>query len=146
MNAPVARRLADLAIAVLLAGVGVAEIWVPLGSVMGEGSRVLSTVVVVVVCAALAFRRTYPLPAALVALLAWPLVYSLSPVLVLFWGQFVPIVVALYSVARHGTPRQAFVGGGRRCKQDQCQQSGPRHRFASAAKRALSLAPGLLKK
>ena len=112
VHAPVARRLGDLAIAVVLAGVGVAEIWVPLGSVMGEGSRALSTAVVVVVCAALVFRRTHPLPAALVALLAWPVVYSVSPVLVLFWGQFVPIVVALYSVARHGNRRQAFIGGG----------------------------------
>jgi signal transduction histidine kinase len=32
--------------------------------------------------------------------------------LVLFWGQFVPIVVALYSVARHGTNRQGLYGAG----------------------------------
>lgn len=43
-------------------------------------------------------------------LLTWPVVHSLTPVLVLFWGQFVPIVVAVYSVARHGSSRHGIYG------------------------------------
>ena len=51
-----------------------------------------------------------PLTAALVVLFGWPLAYTLTPILVLFWGQFVPIVVALYSVARYGDARQRLLG------------------------------------
>ena len=43
-------------------------------------------------------------------LLGWPVVNVITPLLVLFWGQFVPIVVVLYSVARYGTPRQRLLG------------------------------------
>ena len=87
-----------------------AEIWIPLPSVLGEGSRVVSSAVALLACAALTQRRTHPLAAALVVLFGWPLTYELTPVLVLFWGQFVPIVVALYSVARYGDPRQRLLG------------------------------------
>ena len=82
------------------------EVWVPLPSVLGEGSRSVSTAVALLACAALSQRRSHPLAAALVVLLGWPIAYLVTPVLVLFWGQFVPIVVALYSVARYGDPRQ----------------------------------------
>ena len=95
-------RVGDLALAAAVAAVAMAEIWLPLPSVLGEGSRVVSSAVALVACAALTQRRTHPLVAALVVLLVWPLTYELTPVLVLFWGQFVPIVVALYSVARYG--------------------------------------------
>ena len=89
---------------------GVVEIWLPLPSVMGEGSRVVSTAVVVLVCAALAFRRRWPLPVAVVALFTWPVIFTIEPLLVLFWGQFVPMAVAVFSVARHGRGRAAASG------------------------------------
>ncbi|MET0998680.1 MAG: sensor histidine kinase, partial [Marmoricola sp.] len=100
----------DLGLAAALAVAAVGEVWVPLPSVMGDGSRVLSTAVALVACLALAWRRSAPLLVALLVLLGWPIAYSLTPVLVLFNGQFVPIVVALYSVARHGTARQRLLG------------------------------------
>ena len=87
-----------------------AEVWVPLPSVLGEGSRVVSSVVALLACAALTQRRTHPLAAALVVLFVWPIAHELTSVLVLFWGQFVPIVVALYSVARYGDARQRVLG------------------------------------
>jgi signal transduction histidine kinase len=43
-------------------------------------------------------------------LLAWPAAFSIQPILVLFWGQLVPIVVATYSVARHGDRRASVIG------------------------------------
>jgi signal transduction histidine kinase len=79
-------------------------------SVLGDGSRTVSTAVALLACAALTQRRTHPLAVALVVLLGWPVVYTITPVLVLFWGQFVPIVVALYSVARYGSSRQRVAG------------------------------------
>ena len=105
-------RWGDAALALAVAVVGLAEIWVPLPSVMGTGSPTVATGIVLVLGAALTQRRTHPLAAAVVVLLTWPLVSVVTPVLVLFWGAFVPILVALYSVARHGSPRQRWVGAG----------------------------------
>ncbi|MGA8847642.1 MAG: sensor histidine kinase [Nocardioides sp.] len=111
MHPLVVRHWQDVAIAVVVAGAATLEVLLPLTSVMGEGSRSVSLSVALVLCAALVFRRAYPLAVATVVLLTWPVVYTLTPVLVLFWGQFVPIVVALYSVARHGSTRHGVYGG-----------------------------------
>ncbi len=102
----------DAALALVVATVGCLEIWVPLPSVMGSGSPTLATGIVLVLGAALTQRRTHPLGAAIVVLVTWPLVSLVAPVLVLFWGAFVPILVALYSVARYGSLRQRWVGAG----------------------------------
>jgi signal transduction histidine kinase len=110
VNRVVTPRVGDLALATAIAAVAMVEVWLPLPSVLGEGSRVVSSAVTLVACAALTQRRTRPLAAALVVLLVWPLTYEVSSVLVLFWGQFVPIVVALYSVARYGDDRQRVLG------------------------------------
>jgi signal transduction histidine kinase len=104
------RRLFDGAIAVLIGAIGVAEIWVPFPSVMGEGSEEVSTLVVVLVSAMLAFRRRWPLATALIVLFSWPVVHSITPVPVLFWGQLVPMAVAVFSVARHGKGREPWYG------------------------------------
>ena len=104
------RRLFDSGLAALIAAVGIAEIWVPFPSVLGEGSKTVSTVVVVLLAGALVFRRDWPLTTALVVLFAWPVVYTFTPVLVLFFGQFVPMAVAVFSVARHGRGREPMYG------------------------------------
>jgi signal transduction histidine kinase len=101
----------DVSFAVLLAVVAVLEIWVPLSSLTGTGSPVLSTVVAVILCLSLSGRRAWPLPSALLVVSTWPIVYTFQPVLVLFWGQFIPIVIATYSVARHSSRRQSLIGG-----------------------------------
>jgi len=106
----VLQRALDVALAAGLAGMAVAEVWVPLPSVVGEGSPLVTTVVAVLTCGALAFRRVRPFATALVVLLAWPVVFAVTPVLVLFWGQLMPIVVALYTVARYGSGRQDVYG------------------------------------
>jgi len=103
-------RLLDVGLAVLIGAVGVAEVWVPFQSVLGAGSKSLSTVVVVLVSAVLVFRRSWPLGTAVVALAVWPLIFTITPVLVLFWGQFVPMTVAVFSVARHGKGREPAYG------------------------------------
>ena len=111
MHPSVVRHWQDVAIAAAVAGAATLELLLPLTSVMGDGSRAVSLAVSLTLSAALVFRRTHPLAASAVVLLTWPIVYSVTPVLVLFWGQFVPIVVALYSVARHGSTRHGIYGG-----------------------------------
>jgi len=67
-------------------------------------------VVVVVASGALAFRRRAPLPAACVALLTWPAVFTVTELYVQFWGQFVPMCVGLFAVSRHGRGREPYLG------------------------------------
>ena len=93
-----------------MAAVAVAEIWVPFPSVMGDGSRTLGTAVAVWACLALTLRRLAPLTSSVVVLVSWPLVDVFQPTLVLFWGGFVPIVIAVYSVARHASARRGLLG------------------------------------
>ena len=59
---------------------------------------------------ALTQRRRHPLATGLVVLLTWPVAFLLTPVYVLFFGQFVPMAVAVFSMARHGRGRVPFVG------------------------------------
>lgn len=110
LHTATARRLFDATLAALIGAVGIVEIWLPLPSVMGDGSKVVSSLVVLVVCLALAFRRVWPLPVAVVALLGLPVVYLSGSLLVMFWGQFVPMAVAVFSVARYGRERQPLYG------------------------------------
>jgi signal transduction histidine kinase len=104
------QAVVDGALAVVVGGVGLAEIWVPFPSVLGEGSRVLTSAVVVVLACLLAFRRRWPLPIAVGVLATWPVVFAIEPVLVLFFGQFVPMTVAVFSVARYASSRQRWYG------------------------------------
>ena len=100
----------DVALAAAVTAVGVAEIWVPFSSRAAEGSAPVSTLLTVAAGVALTQRRTFPLPTALVVLWSWPLAFTIEPMYVLFWGQFVPMAVAVFSVARHGRGRLPFVG------------------------------------
>jgi signal transduction histidine kinase len=90
--------------------VGLAEIWVPFSSRQSDGSPLLSSLVTVVVGLALTQRRRFPLAAGLVVLWSWPLVFSIAPMYVLFWGQFVPMAIAVFSMARSGRERVPLLG------------------------------------
>ncbi|MGH3362448.1 MAG: sensor histidine kinase [Nocardioides sp.] len=100
----------DVVLAAGVTAVGLAEIWVPFSSRQAEGSPVASTVVTVLAGLALTQRRSFPLPAALVVLWAWPVAFALAPMYVLFWGQFVPMAIAVFSAARHGRGRVPYLG------------------------------------
>ena len=102
--------LLDAGLATGLAVIGLAEVWVPFTSVQGSGSRAAVSVVVVLVTLPLALRRVLPLPTALAVLFSWPLAFLIVEMPVLFWGQFVPMVAAVFSVARHGRGRTGFYG------------------------------------
>nr|WP_294693386.1 sensor histidine kinase [uncultured Friedmanniella sp.] len=101
-------RVADAALALVLAAAGVAEIWVPFNSRQGVASGWWSTAVVLVLCTALAFRRDHPGAVAVFVLLGMPVAYTISPIYILFQGMFVPLLLALFTAARHGRGRAAW--------------------------------------
>ena len=100
----------DTALAIGLAGLGTAEVWVPFSSRQGTGSAPYTTLAVLLACAPLAFRRVAPLAAAAATFVTFPLLNQLGDVYILFYGTFVPMGVATYSVARHGRGREPVYG------------------------------------
>lgn len=106
------QRLIDVGLVLVLAAIGVAEIWMPFPSVIGDGSRPVTTLLVLLMTGMLVARRRWPLPTAVGVLWLWPAVFLVEPVLVLFWGQFVPMAVAVFSVARYGKNKEPWWGAG----------------------------------
>ncbi len=108
------RRLAewlrDGALAATVVVVGLVELWAPLPSVAGPGSRWLTTVWVLVAGLLLVFSRARPL--VVEALLLVVLVSGMASGLVhvLFWGGFLPLMVSVFFVARHGRGREPVYG------------------------------------
>lgn len=102
----------DLAVAAVLAGVGLAEIWLPMESVQGNGSNLVSSFGVVLFAVALSVRRSRPWWA-LTGLLVWPILGALvgaGHMHLLFFGQLVPVLVLAFTIARHGRGRYLWVG------------------------------------
>ena len=102
----------DAALAVAVTAAGLVEVWLPLGSATGAGSPVASSVVVTLLGLALAGRRVRPVPSAVAILAITLLAYAFAPVHVQFWGGMVPVMIAVYTVARHGTPAAAWAVAG----------------------------------
>ncbi|GLI28741.1 two-component sensor histidine kinase [Agromyces rhizosphaerae] len=110
-------RHRDLAVDLVLAGIvaaaGLAEVWVPLESVQGTGSPIVSSVAIVLAGCLLALRRRAPI--ALVGVPAtWVLagIVTLGDLQILFFGELVPMYFALYSGIRFGRPRAAAAVAG----------------------------------
>lgn len=107
-------RAVDVAVAGLVATVGLLEVWVPFESRTGQGSELTSTVGVLWFALHLSQRRARPW-VALAGLLVWPLLGVLEGgdgLHLLFFGQLVPMLVLVYTVARHGTGAHRWVGTG----------------------------------
>ena len=104
--------MVDSAIAVLIAGIALIEIWVPLESRQGEASELVSTVGALFFAGALAVRRAFPWWA-LAGLLVWPVLGAVvgpDNVHLLFFGQMVPLLVLVFTIARQGRGRYLWVG------------------------------------
>ena len=97
--------------AVLVAVVGLVEVWLPMESVMGDGSPLVSTVGILWFAAHLTQRRVRP-RAAMAGLLVWPVLGVLTSggLQILFFGQLVPLLVLVFSMARHGRGRLRWLG------------------------------------
>ena len=104
-------RLVDGVIALLVLLAALAEIWVPLDSRSGEGSQAWSTVQVLVMSGALLLRRVQPLLCALLVGTGLMAFHLADVVFLLFQGQFVPLILATFAVARYGRGRSPYVGG-----------------------------------
>jgi len=100
----------DAGVAVLVAVLGLVEVWLPMESVYGDGSPVVSSVGIVTFAALLSQRRTRP-RMALAALAVWPVLGVLTggSLQVLFLGQLMPMLVLVYSLARHAPGRLRWV-------------------------------------
>ncbi|WP_237565747.1 sensor histidine kinase [Ornithinimicrobium cerasi] len=105
------RWLADAGLAALVAVLGLVEVWLPMESVMGDGSPVVSTLGILWFAGHLSQRRARPW-VALAGLLVWPVLGTVQggAMQVLFFGQLVPVMVLVYSLARHGRGRIRWVG------------------------------------
>ncbi|WP_188744100.1 sensor histidine kinase [Agromyces bauzanensis] len=103
----------DAALALALAAAGIAEAFGFVESVMGDGSPVVSSFGIVLAAGLLSQRRlhTWLLPGVFAVWLAMG-VLTLGQMQSLFWGQLVPFIVALYSLARHGRGRLPWIGAG----------------------------------
>ena len=108
------RRLADWlwvgALAAMVVVVGLVELWAPLPSVAGPGSRWLSTISVLAAGLVLVFSRARPLVVEVVLVVVLVAGMASGLVHVLFWGGFLPLVVSVFFVARHGRGREPVYG------------------------------------
>jgi signal transduction histidine kinase len=105
------RRLTwDVALAALLLGLGLAEVWAALPSRQGSGEPGWTTLSVVAGTLPLVVRRSHPAVMVALAFGSMCLLYGFAPVYILFYGQFVPAAVVMFSVARHGRGREPLLG------------------------------------
>jgi signal transduction histidine kinase len=106
------RTAQDAALAAALTAAGLAEAWIPWSSAMGQASPWASSVVVVLLGAAVALRRNRPAVVLAVVLTITMAAYGLAPVYVQFWGGMVPLMLVVYTVARHEPPALAWTMAG----------------------------------
>lgn len=104
-------RLVDVLVAAAVLVTGLAEVWVPLASRVGDGDGETTSVQVVVMAAALLLRRSQPLLAVGIVCAAMVGFHGAGEVYLLFNGQFVPLVLATFAVARYGRGRAPHIGG-----------------------------------
>lgn len=102
--------IVDLMIVLAVLVIGLMEIWLPFASRTGDGHLWLTSVQVVIVAAAMTMRRTRPLIAAGVAFVLFSGLHILGVTFLLFYGQFVPMVLTTFAVARHGRGREPHFG------------------------------------
>jgi signal transduction histidine kinase len=105
-------RPVELALALLVLVLGVAEIWVPLSSRQGQGDAWANTVAVVLVASSLLWCRRAPLLPLVALPLVWAATALLASAYVLFYGAFVPLLIGVFMVARHARWPQPLVGAG----------------------------------
>jgi signal transduction histidine kinase len=91
--------LPDTAVAFVLCVVGQAEAWVPFHTSLGAGSSAVAAALGVAMTLPLAFRRVAPIAVAGLVALPTPVVALFSPVRLLFFAGFLPLILITYTVA-----------------------------------------------
>jgi len=92
-------RVADAALAVALFALGQAETWTPFKTSLGHGSSIVAAALGAAMTLPLAFRRLAPLAVALLVAVPTPLIAAFTPVRLLFFGGFLPLLVVTYTLA-----------------------------------------------
>jgi signal transduction histidine kinase len=99
-------RVADAALALMLFATAQAEAWTPFSTSLGSGSSAVAAALGAVMTLPLALRRLAPLAAAVLITVPTPVVAAFTPVRLLFFGGFLPLLVVTYTLAsRARTPR-----------------------------------------
>lgn len=93
------RRFLDPTLSLALLGAALVEVWAPLDTSLGHGSRPLATVAAVLATGALVFRRRAPVAAAALVSLPAPLICLVEPIPLLFFGGLLPLLVVTYTLA-----------------------------------------------
>jgi signal transduction histidine kinase len=92
-------RVSDAALAVVLFALGQAETWTPFKTSLGHGSSIVVAALGAAMTLPLAFRRFAPLAVALLVAVPTPLIAAFTPVRLLFFGGFLPLLVVTYTLA-----------------------------------------------
>jgi signal transduction histidine kinase len=92
-------RAADAALALALFGLGQAEAWTPFNTSLGQGSSAVAAALGAMMTLPLAFRRLAPVAVALLVVAPTPLIAAFTPVRLLFFGGFLPLLVVTYTLA-----------------------------------------------
>jgi signal transduction histidine kinase len=90
---------------------GLAEVLVPLSSRQGSGAAFPASLAVLVGVGSLWWSRDRPLVPMIVVPLVW-LPLAVVGTYVLFYGQFLPLEIALFMASRHGRGREPLVAAG----------------------------------
>jgi signal transduction histidine kinase len=90
---------ADLALASVLFVLGQAEAWVPFRTSLGHGSAMVAAVLGAAMTLPLAARRSRPTVVAVLVALPVPVVGAITPVRLLFFAGFLPLLIVTYTVA-----------------------------------------------
>jgi signal transduction histidine kinase len=103
---------ADIASAAAFAFYGLGHVWLDWIPDEGyqRGPHGLNTAVVLLATVPLAWRRQAPLPVFAVIASTFSVTFSLTNAMGSFFAEFVPALIAAYSVARYGSRRQVLAG------------------------------------
>ena len=103
------RQLAvDISLAALFTAMGLIQLFVPNDDGIYAGPPALNVLLTLVLTSALAFRRIWPIGAAVVALAAQVLPTPFVATSSSFWGMAVPAAILVFGAARWGTLRPAL--------------------------------------
>ncbi|MGZ4436416.1 MAG: sensor histidine kinase [Nocardioidaceae bacterium] len=108
----VGRDLTDALYALLLTVVGQVNLRFDIDQSQHYGSAYAVAMCTAAATAAIALRRRAPLLCALVVAGAVAAPELLTTLTITLWGDFVPVLVAAYAVARYGVGRRAWLGVG----------------------------------
>jgi signal transduction histidine kinase len=92
-------RVADAALALSLFALGQAEAWTPFNTSLGHGSKAVAAVLGTVMTLPLAYRRVAPVVVGALVVAPTPIVAAFTPVRLLFFAGFLPLIVVTYTLA-----------------------------------------------